>query len=305
MEYRIKYCKETINIKMKIYPECGPCMLNRALLFCEKEDEETKERVIREVCRVFSEKFSSDISTTEMAYLRNRIIENITMDRDPMKTLKEESLKAAEKIYPRLEGYVKKIKDGKERFKVALKIALSGNIVEFGARDHKLDLNKLEEEIFAVVEGPLAVDDSERIYENIKNSKEILYVTDNAGELIFDKIFIKELQKYVQIFVAPLSKPVQDDAWIEDIKKAGIDTLCTIIPRGDFIGVWFEKCSKEFLKKWEDADFIIAKGMACYETLVDYPEMTKGKVALLMKAKCKPVARHAGVPLRSNVVKII
>lgn len=290
---------------MKIYPECGPCMLNRALLFCENENEETKERVIREVCRVFSEKFSSDISTTEMAYLRNQVIEKITEDMDPMKDLKEESLNAAEKIYPRLEKHVKEIKDEKERFKIALKIALSGNIVEFGARDHELDLNRLEEGIFAVVEGPLAIDDSEGIYENIKNSKEILYVTDNAGELIFDKIFIKELKKYAQVFVAPLSKPVQDDAWIEDVKKAGIDTLCTIIPRSDFIGVWFEKCNKEFLKKWEEADFIIAKGMGCYETLVDYPEKTNGKVGLLMRAKCKPVARHVGVPVGGNVVKII
>lgn len=290
---------------MKLYPECGPCMLNRALLFCMNEDEKTRCRVIREVCRIFSNNFSPDVSTTKIAYLRNQVIEGITDDRDPMRNLKEESLKAAEGIYPRLEDYVGEIRDDVERFKTSLRIALAGNIVEFGARDHRLDLNKLGEMVFEVVEGSLAIDDSERIYEKVRNSREILYVTDNAGELVFDRIFIKELQRYAEVFVAPLSKPVQDDAGMEEVKKTGIDKLCTIIPRSDSIGVWFERCTPEFLKKWDKADFIIAKGMGCYETLVDYPEKTNGKVGLLMKAKCRPVATHVGVPVGGNVVKII
>lgn len=290
---------------MKVYPECGPCMLHRALLFCKNEDEETKDKVIREVCRLFSEKFSPDFSTTEMAYLRNQAIEEIIDNKDPMKEIKEESIKAAEKVYPKLEDYIKKIKNEKERFKIALKISLAGNIIEFGAGDHSVDLKNLEDYIFEVVGGPLAIDDSKEIYEKVKNSKEVLYVTDNAGELIFDKIFIKELKKYSKVFVAPLSRPVQDDAWLGDVKKVGIDTICTIVPRSDSIGVWFEKCTEEFIKKWKEADLIIAKGMGCYETLVDYPEMSKGKVALLMKAKCDPVARDVGVTLGSNVVKVM
>ena len=280
-------------------------MLKRALLFCRNEDEETKYRVVREVCRMFSENFSPDMTTTRMADMRKRVVEKITKDPDPMKDLKDESIREGELIYPKLTAYVEKIADARHRFAAALKIALAGNIVEFGAQDHKVNLKMLEKEIFDVVCGPLAIDDSDKIFEKVKKSKEVLYVTDNAGELIFDRILIKEILKYAKVNLAPLSRPAQDDASVAEAKKAGMDRLCPMIPRGDSIGVWFERCEKEFLKKWDEADFIIAKGMGCYETLVDYPEKTGGKVGLLMKAKCDAVARDVKVPLGGAIVKII
>ena len=190
-------------------------------------------------------------------------------------------------------------------FKTALKIALAGNIVEFGARDHKPNLDHLGRDVFEVVEGSLAIDDTDRIYDMVKNSREILYVTDNTAELIFDKILIRELQRYATVTVAPLSVPVQDDASIAEAKMAGIDKMCDMIPRGDSIGIWFEKTTPEFLKKYNEVDVVIAKGMGCYETLVDYPEMTNSKVALLMKAKCVAVARDVGVELGGTVIKVM
>lgn len=290
---------------MKLYPECGPCMLKRSLMFCANEDEETRYEVMKEVCRVFSENFSPETTTTEMAFRRNNVIERMIKDKDPMKELKDESIRAAEKVCPLVEGYLNKIKDPKKRFVASLKIALAGNILEYGAQDHRADLNRLWDEIIGVVEGPLAIDDITGIYEKMKKGGDILYVTDNAGELVFDKIFIKEIRKYANVSVAPLSKPVQDDAGVREIKNTGIDKLCPIIPRSDSIGVWFERCTPEFLKKWDDSDFIIVKGMGCYETLVDYPERTRGKVGLLMKAKCNAVAKDAKVPVGSAVVKIL
>ena len=290
---------------MKLYPECGPCMLKRTLLFCRNADEETKYKVVREVCRLFSENFSPELTTTQMADMRKTAIEKITNDPDPLKDLKDESILEAEKVYPKIESYIEKIKDPKKRFAAALKVALAGNIVEFGAQDHKVDLKMLEKEIFDVICGPLAIDDSDKIFEKVKKSKEVLYVTDNAGELIFDRILIKEILKYAKVNLAPLSRPAQDDASVAEAKKVGMDRLCPIIPRSDSIGVWFERCTPEFLKKWDEAGFIIVKGMGCYETLVDYPEKTAGKVGLLMKAKCNAVAKDAKVQLGGAVVKIL
>ena len=290
---------------MKLYPECGPCMLKRTLLFCRNADEETKYKVVREVCRLFSENFSPELTTTQMADMRKTAIEKITNDPDPLKDLKDESILEAEKVYPKIESYIEKIKDPKKRFAAALKVALAGNIVEFGAQDHKVDLKMLEKEIFDVICGPLAIDDSDKIFEKVKKSKEVLYVTDNAGELIFDRILVKEILRYAKVNLAPLSRPAQDDASVAEAKKVGMDRLCPIIPRSDSIGVWFERCTPEFLKKWDEAGFIIVKGMGCYETLVDYPEKTAGKVGLLMKAKCNAVAKDAKVQLGGAVVKIL
>ena len=277
-------------------------MLRRVLMFCENESEETRYRVVREVCGLFSERISQDMSTTALANERNRILEEITKNKDPMRRLKDESMDAALELYPRLEKCLEGL-DREGRFKTALRMALAGNIIEFGARDHEVNLDRLEEEIMDIVEGKPEIDDSDEIYGRVKNAKRILYVTDNAGELVFDKIFINELRNYADVTVAPLSRPVQDDASVEDLKRAGIEG--EILPRGDFIGVWFERTPEEFQRAWKDAELIIAKGMACYETLVDRPDILNGKVALLMKAKCRPVADDIGVPVGATVVKLL
>lgn len=280
-------------------------MLRRALIFCEKEDKEIKRKVMENLLELFTEKFQENISTTTLAYHRNRVIEDITKNEDPMKDIKEESFSIALGLYPVFREYTSRIRGDRERFQTSLRIALAGNILEFGARDHAPDLENLEEEIFKIIKTKPVIDETDRIYEKIRNSKEILYVTDNTAELVFDKIFIEELRNYSDIYISPLSRPVQDDATVEDVKKLGIDKICKIIPRGDSIGIWFEKTTPEFQRVYEDVDFVIAKGMGCYETLVDYPKKTGGRVALLMKAKCLPVARNVGVPVGSNVVKIM
>ncbi|RLI93499.1 MAG: hypothetical protein DRO92_04155 [Candidatus Altiarchaeales archaeon] len=290
---------------MKLYPECAPCMLQRALMFCENEGGEKKYEVIRAVSKFFAENFTENLTTTKLAYERNKIIESITHNKDPMKDIKDKSFSAALKLYPTLKDHIDKIDNDKERFITALRIALAGNTLEFGARDHKPDLSKLEDEIFDVINGSLSIDDSDKIYDIVKNSKRILYVTDNAAEVIMDKILIEDISRYATVYISPLSRPVQDDACIDDIKKAGLDNNYNIIPRGDSIGVWFEKTTKEFQRIYDNVDFVIAKGMGCYETLIDYPERTRGRVGLLMKVKCLPVSLNINAPIGSNVIKIL
>lgn len=290
---------------MKAYPECGPCMLKRALMFAKDQDEKTQYEVLRGVCRIFSEKFHQGATTTEIAYERNRFVEKVTQEKDPMKDLKEESFEIANRVYPKLEAYAKGLTDEKERFFTAMKIALAGNTLEFGAGEHEPDLDKLEDEIFTVIEQEPAIDDSKQVYEMSKDAENILYVTDNAPEVVMDKIFINELSSYAKVKIAPLSRPVQDDATELEIKKAGLDEEYEIIPRGDSIGVWYERSPPEFKEAFKKADLVIAKGMGCYETLIDVPEITKGKVALLFKVKCSAVAQDVGAPLGSVVITLI
>ena len=274
-------------------------------MFCEGEDDETRRKVVRELGRLYSVNFTSECSTTKLAYERNKLVEEITGNIDPMKELKRKSFEVALSIYPKLEGYVDEISDNRERFIACLRIALAGNTLEFGARDHEPDLDKLGDDIFRIVEVNPALDESEEVYRRVKNCDNILYVTDNAPEVVFDKILIEELDKYSRVEIAPLSRPVQDDATVDEIKKAGLEDKHKITPRGDSIGVWFEKTGQEFCKSWDDADLVIAKGMGCYETLADYPKKTKGKVVLLMRVKCLPVSRDIKAPLGSTVVKIM
>jgi len=279
-------------------------MLNRALLLCRNKSDREKKEFIRKLCRLFSET-PADITTTELSIARNRLLSDILKDDNPAKDLKAVGMRTAERVYKNLEACVAGERDATKRFRKALLIALAGNMLEFGPMEHSVDLENLENDVLEVVNSKPAVDEIDRIYKKIKKSKRILYVTDNAPEIVLDRIFIRELLRYAEVVVAPLSKPIQDDACIEDAKKAGIDRLCRLVPRGDNIGIWFDRfCTKGFLDEFEKADFVIAKGMGCYETLIEYPERITGKVAILMKVKCSPVARNISAERGSMVAKI-
>lgn len=292
---------------MKLYPECASCMLQRALLFAEDQPEDIKFELVRRIASLYSKEFTSEKTTTELAYLRNKIVDELIGERDHMRKLKDRSLSIALNIYPKLKSILNSVKNEKERLFTAMKIALTGNLLEFGAKDHKPKLNNLEAEVMKCLEEKPYIDDSQFVLKKIMNSKNLLYVTDNTPELVFDKVFIEELSKHLKVFVSPLSKPVQDDASLREIKIVGIDKIpnVEIIPRGDFIGICFDRATPEFISVFNSSDFVIAKGMGCYETLVDYKDKLNKKVGILMKVKCSAVAKDISASIGASIIKVL
>ncbi|MFC2154356.1 DUF89 domain-containing protein [Candidatus Altiarchaeota archaeon] len=289
---------------MKLYPECYGCSLKRTLLEMEGSSEEDKIEAVKRLCQLFIETFGQEMSTIDLYLKKMELLKDLIHDGGGMKEYKKESLRRALELYPLLKKYVDSAKNEQQRLEKALKVSLVGNTVEHGALDHDFDLQKMEEEVEKLLEKNPSVDNTLEIIPRIQSAKEILFITDNAAELIFDKILIEELTKHTSVTVSPLSKPAQDDATIEEVREAGLDSLARIVPRGEILGVVWEKTTSEFQKAFQDADFIIAKGMACYETLIEYPEKTGGRVALLFQAKCSPVANDSDVELGSLVMRI-
>ena len=117
---------------------------------------------------------------------------------------------------------------------------------------------------------------------DLKNSKKVLYICDNAGEIVFDKLLIEEIKKYVaDVVVAVKGKPILNDATLEDAEFVGINEIARVISTGgDIIGVILEECSQEFLDEFYSADMIVAKGMGNYESLTEYEEKIEKLTAL-------------------------
>lgn len=128
----------------------------------------------------------------------------------------------------------------------------------------------------------------------------ILYISDNAGELVFDKIFIEELIKqHKNVVLSVKSGPVINDATQEDVKEIGLDSLVKVVETGnDKIGVNFKYISDEFLKEFRKADLIISKGQGNFETL----DNIGANIFFMLKAKCKKIARELGVNYLDVVV---
>jgi uncharacterized protein with ATP-grasp and redox domains len=147
------------------------------------------------------------------------------------------------------------------------------------------------------------IDFTEDLDNELKRSSKVLYLADNLGEIVFDKILIEKIKEYdVEVTVAMKEKPILNDACIEDALKIGLDKISVLVSTGtDSIGIIQDDVSPEFMEIFNKSDMVIAKGLGNYEGLGEM-DLKEKPVFCLLNAKCKPVAREIGVELGDNIV---
>lgn len=181
-----------------------------------------------------------------------------------------------------------------------VKIAIAGNIIDFGALGLDMDMEAL---IINTMEKDPTIDNTNELENELKISKTVLYLADNIGEIVFDKILIERIKEYdVDVTVALKEKPILNDACIDDAIKIGLDKVSRLISTGtDSIGIIEGDVSPEFMDLFKKSDMVIAKGLGNYEGLGEM-DLEDKPVYCLLNAKCKPVARDIGVNLGDNIV---
>jgi uncharacterized protein with ATP-grasp and redox domains len=191
---------------------------------------------------------------------------------------KQASNRAALRLYPRLK---KLIRQSKDKLQTALRLALAGNIIDHGALSHFCVETALDE---ALVKR-FAVNHFAALRCRLKRAKKILYVGDNAGEIVFDRLFIEELKKHTraEIVFAVKSFPALNDVLMADAKFVGMDKVCRVIESGsDNAGTLLTQATPAFKREYAAADLVIAKGQGNLETLVD----PKKPIFYLLMMKC-------------------
>jgi len=169
-------------------------------------------------------------------------------------------------------------------FTIAVKLAVAGNIIDYGA--HSLS-GDLKSQIKQLLKKPLAIDKSKELSNAIRNSSSIVYLGDNAGEIFFDRLLLETIN-HTNVTYVTRGAPVINDATLDDAKQVGIDKICNLINNGyDAPSTLLEFCSDEFLDRYKDADLIISKGQGNFEGLMN--EKHPNTFFLLM-AKCEPIA---------------
>lgn len=285
---------------MKTDLKCMPCIVRQAFSALEiaGADEKQSMETLRELFKILAD---IDFDDTPAANANDvyKIVARITGIKDPYKDVKRKYNAAALKLYPKLEEIVEEADDG---LHAAAKIAVAGNVIDYGIHiieGRKVDLDSVIEEVKSI---PLAIDDFAQFADDLKKTDKILYIADNSGEIVFDKVFISELTGMgKKVMLAVKSGPILNDATMEDAKEAGLDNIAQTIETGcDCIGVDFGTCSEEFLKEFESAGIIISKGQGNVESL----DGVKGKkIYFLLKAKCEIMARELGVDYLDIVFK--
>lgn len=280
------------NGKICVHLECYPCFLRQVVIASRlgTEDESVQRRVMQEV---ISKLHRLDFSKTpaHTTTFIHREIRNI-LGKDPFSEIKSRYNKIALGLYPRLKEIVRKSKDP---LWSASRLAIAGNVIDFGIFS-SIDI---EGTIKKALDSPIAVDDYKDFKSELKKAENILYLLDNAGEAVFDRILIEELL-FLGKNVTAVAKgsPIINDCTTEDALQAGIP--CEIIDNGsDAVGTIVEMASEGFRERLSTSDIIISKGQGNFETLLGRKE----NIYFFFQSKCIVVSEILGLSTGSMLLK--
>ncbi|MBL7064904.1 MAG: DUF89 family protein [Anaerolineae bacterium] len=283
---------------MRTYLDCYPCFLRQALDAARLAgaDERQQKAVLDRVLDVLKQAGPSS-TPPETAERVHRIVRQEIGDSDPYRAVKETSTREALTLYPRMKVLLAEASDPLE---VGVRLSIAGNIIDLGpAREY--DLWGTVERVLAQ---PFAIDDGAALREALSRAGRgavtapLLYLADNAGETVFDRLLIEALD--VPVVYAVKEGPILNDATREDALVAGVDRVAMVVSTGsDAPGTILDRCSEEFRRLYEKAELIIAKGQANYETLSEEGP----RVFCLLQTKCPVIARDVGVPVGSIVLR--
>ncbi len=262
-------------------------------------------RCMAEVIKLLNREFRPTSVAADLGTKRDRLIKTLTSNPDPYAHSKKISNERAAKLLPTAKKYVESGLNQQERFRKACLCAIVGNIIEFDIPGHSFTLSSLRKS-FREAAKDLIIDDIDKAYELSKKAQKILFLADNAGEIIFDTLLVEQLKNMgLTVTYVVKAGPVLNDATIEDVDSSGMRTLAdkTSTTGTDAVGLLKKEVSVEFLKIHEEAELVFAKGMGYAETLTEL-KLSKPHF-LLFRTKCTPVANYFCVPRHKNIAKLM
>lgn len=280
---------------MKSDPECLVCMFRQALNTAKvATDNEIFHKEV--IDRLAARLHESDL-TLPPAHNSKKvydIVTEVTGNKDPYVLQKKATNREALDLLPDL---IQWIKEAEDPLDAALHLSVAGNIIDMGI-GHQYELKR---DVRLIMERPFAIDDTDDFRRLLRAGRRLLFLGDNAGEIVFDRVLVQVLLTYgIKIIYAVKSGPIINDALMEDARIAGLTNLVEVIETGsNDIGVHFNRAGKDFLRTFEAADIILAKGHGNFETCSGLPH----NIFFLLKAKCEVVARELGIRLGDIVLK--
>jgi len=280
---------------MKTHLDCIPCFVRQTLEAGRRLDLD-EDQLATLLQRILGTLQAVDWSLPPPVIGRDihRAIRELTGDADPYLRTKIADTQAALALLPELEA---RVAASRNPFGAAVELALAGNIIDAAAgpgwdRD--------------AGDGPLgvlasAVDeaDVEAFERSVANAGTILFLADNAGEIVFDRPLLDRLGP-ARVTVAVRGAPAINDATLDDARRSGLTERYRVVSNGsDTPGTWLDDCSRDFVHRFERADLVIAKGQGNYETLSDVDR----PMVFLFVVKCALLTDQLHVPLATPVVR--
>lgn len=281
---------------------CEGCFyrqMRRVAEFCHLDDDtlatmlEQADRMVREAPRV-----GGRVKPTLMGDLLTQI-EPLIGTNDPYKQVKA-AYNAL--LLDREDECRANIAAADDPFQLALRYAAAGNLIDFGAKNEftRDDVTELLDKVPSI---EFAVDDSADLTERVRRAKSVMYLGDNCGEIVLDKVLIGEIRREnpdVDVTYGVRGGAVINDVTVDDAAQVGMADVARVVPSGAAVPATdLDRCSQEFLDAYYGADVVICKGMGNFESLCD--DCRRDDVYFLLMTKCDLVAGVIGAPLLSLV----
>lgn len=260
-------------------------------------DEPLKFELMQNCMIHMANNFNKDSQPNKIATEVNQYVKQKTKCEDAYFKQKEISNEIALSMLPNV-NEILKIDNSLETY---VKLAIVGNILDFGAYNINTDFKGL---IRDNLNKSLSINDIEEFKESLKSNNKALYLVDNSGEIVFDRLLIEKIIEYgVEVIVGVKSSPIVNDACEKEAIEAGLDELAEIVTLGcDSGGIVEEMFSDKFRKVFDESSLIISKGMANYEGLTEMDLAGKDVFSLLC-SKCNPISKNLGTEIGSLVFK--
>jgi uncharacterized protein with ATP-grasp and redox domains len=280
---------------MKTHYDCIPCFVRQTLetVKLTSGNASLHEKALREILSILS-RMDFNKEPVIMGRKIQQLIHRLSGDSDPYRALKQQFNQMALDLYPRLKA---RVSSAGNAFETAARLALAGNMIDFGT-------GRMFEtaQVTATIELALSANlkgDIQSLEQAARTAHSILYLGDNCGEIVFDRLFIEQLVPDRVTYVVRAA-PIINDATMDDARFTGMTDLTRVIDNGsDAPGTLLSECSQKFKTAFENADLIIAKGQGNYETL----HASERPIFFMLKVKCAAVARHIGHEIGSYVIK--
>jgi len=279
---------------VKITDTCIDCLLSRVRLECTlaHADRALTAATVSACNTLLCDIHDAPLSHPQIASRIHRKAYDMLGDPDPFLELKKQG--NAESI-----EVCKKVRHSLVTFRDHVLAAVIGNTFDYGVKGHTVTDNFAR--FFSTeFERGLVIDDTAKIFPLCSR---VIYLSDNCGEIVLDRLLIQYLKSTgAHVTLAVKEIPLLNDATLDDARMLGLDRIVNLLTtngnRGE-IGICLDDIPADLTHAIDNCTLIIAKGMANFESLMEYEKLPP--VAYLMAAKCKPVADEVGVPVGSKV----
>jgi len=276
---------------MKTYLDCFPCILKQALQAARMatDDSSKQKNILSKVMKLLIDT-PHDITPPELSQKVHRLIREITGNTDPYFNIKRQNNEQALKLIHRLRNI---IKDAKDPLETAIRLSIAGNLIDAGLGSTHFDI---ENEVETAIATKFDIFHFTQFKQDILNARTILYLGDNAGEIVFDRLLIEVLRTFTlaDIVYVVRGYPILNDATMEDALFVGLNDLVRVVSNGsDAPGTILSQLSSEVASLFEKSDVIISKGQGNYETLNEATQ----NLYFLLRIKCPIIAKD----ISSNV----